>query len=263
MGRGMRRKRFMNLVSSDDDSSGSDTKKCKQDKSRSKIPTAPLPPPPPAGLSSLRKSLNIASKENITPLTIVSNKKQSKTAIPPSAAPTTAGTRQNKAQQRKKAMFLENIRKLPVRKKTVYSTLYSESPVKAFEASGSCRSESQSSSLTSSIVSNSQFVEQSSYSSKMSNDIQSPLPQSLYRSLSDKIQNPVTQTQYLCSSSASDYIHRTSPKEFSEFVATEDRSEIDIEPDELSLTSSQTALTSNLTIGTIIFNILLFLILRN
>ncbi|XP_029678800.1 uncharacterized protein LOC115244923 isoform X2 [Formica exsecta] len=125
MGRGMRRKRFMNLVSSDDDSSSSDTKKCKQDKSRSKIPTAPLPPPPPAGLSFLRKSLNIASKENITPLTIVSNKKQSKTAIPPSAAPITAGTRQNKllhkiinlrqqaadkAQQRKKAMSLENIR---------------------------------------------------------------------------------------------------------------------------------------------------------
>lgn len=118
----------MNLVSSDDDSSSSDTKKCKQDKSRSKIPTAPFPPPPPAGLSFLRKSLNIASKENITPLTIVSNKKQSKTAIPPSAAPITAGTRQNKllhkiinlrqqaadkAQQRKKAMSLENIRKLP------------------------------------------------------------------------------------------------------------------------------------------------------
>ncbi|XP_070169932.1 uncharacterized protein [Polyergus mexicanus] len=262
MGRGMRRKRFMNLVSSDDDSSGSDTKKCKQDKSRSKIPTAPLPPSPPAGLSFLRKSSNIASKENITPLTIVSNKKQSKTAIPPSAAPITAGTRQNKllhkiinlrhqaadkAQQRKKAMSLENIRKLPVRKKTVYSTLCSESPVKAFETGGSCRSESQSSSLTSSIVSNSQFVEQSSYSSKMSNDIQSPLSQSLYRFLSDKIQNPVTQTQYLSSSFISDYIHRTPPKEFSEFVATEDRSEIDIEPDELSLTSSQTALTSNLT----------------
>lgn len=152
---------------------------------------------------------------------------------------------------------------LPVRKKTVYSTLSSESPVKAFEAGGSCRSESQSSSLTSLIVSNSQFVEQSSYSSKMSNDIQSPLPQSLYRSLSDKIQNPVTQTQYLCSSSTSDYIHRTPPKEFSEFVATEDRSEIDIEPDELSLTLSQTALTSNLTRGTIIFNILLYLMLRN
>lgn len=134
MGRGMRRKRLINLFSSDDDSSGSDrsdrSKRCKQDKSKSKLPAASLPPPLPAN-SSPRKSLNIASKENINPLIVVSNKKQGKTVTASTSASTTASVKQNKllqkiinlrqqaadkAQQRKKAMSLENIHKLPVKK---------------------------------------------------------------------------------------------------------------------------------------------------
>lgn len=133
MGRGMRRKRLINPFLSDDDSSSSNrSKKCKQDKSKSKIPAAPLPLLLPAN-SSPRKSLNIASKENINPLIVVSNKKQGKTVTASTSASTTASVKQNKllqkiinlrqqaadkAQQRKKAMSLKNIHKLPVKKKT-------------------------------------------------------------------------------------------------------------------------------------------------
>jgi len=120
MGRGMRRKRFMNQFSSEDDSSGSDTKKYKQGKSKatSKVPIVPLPPPLPANTSSLRKSSNI-SQENITPLTIVANKKQSKRVTVSPVSPITnikkskfldkiINLRQraaDKAQQRKKVIF--------------------------------------------------------------------------------------------------------------------------------------------------------------
>lgn len=262
MGRGMRRKRLINPFSSDDDdSSGSDIKKCKQSKSKSKIPVAPLPPSFPANPSSS----NVVSKN--TPLTAVFNKKQGKTAIA-SLASTTAGIKQNKlldkiinlrqqaadkAQQRKEAMSLKNIHKFPVKKKVVSNTLCSELPeINAFKTGRSCRSESQSS-IVSSL--NSQSIEESSCSShEMSNDIQSPLSQSPLpqfpssQFLSDK--NSVIQTQCLYRPSTSDSIHQTPSREFSEFVTTKDRNEVDIEP-ELSLAQSQTVLTSKLSTGTI------------
>ncbi|XP_071578464.1 uncharacterized protein [Temnothorax nylanderi] len=239
MGRGKRRRRLKNPLSSSGDSSDSDTKKRKQDKSRSKIPVAPFPPPLPASSSSQKKSLNIVSKKNITPLTVVSNKKQSKTATPSSS---TTGIKQhkfldkiinlrqqaaNKAQQRKEAMCLRNIsHKLPVGKKAVDSTS-SELPAKA---SGTCRSESQSSSIVSSLKSHS--VEKSSPSNEMSRDIQPLLSQS------DK-----TDTTR---SSTNDCIRQTPPRD-DEF--NEDRSEIDNESDKVSLASSQTVLTSQLNTG--------------
>ncbi|XP_067206980.1 uncharacterized protein [Linepithema humile] len=242
MGRGMRRKRFINPFSSDDDSSSSDrSKKCKQDKSKSKIPAAPLPPPFAAN-SSPRKSLNIALKENINPLIVVSNKKQGKTVT----APTTASVKQNKllhkiinlrqqaadkAQQRKKAMSLENIYKLPVKMKVVHSTLCSEPLEQNFETNESCKSDSQSSSIVSSL--NMQLIEESSLGNEMFNDTQSG---SFYQSPSNKIQNPI-QIQRPCNLSTISDIHQKSSRELNEF-ATEEIDETD------SLTLSQTASTN-------------------
>lgn len=200
MGRGMRRKRQTKLSSSDADSSDSN-KKWKQIKS--KIPAAPLPSPPPAG-SSLTKSLNCALKENIPIVKVVSNKKQRKTS---SASTSTAIKHQethqlldkivnlrqqaaDKAQQRKQAMYLENIQK---RKKATNSTLCSGLPVKVSETDGSFRSETHSSPIL--LPFNSQS--EKSYS-EMSNDIQSALPQSPCRSL-DENQNP-------CSSVTRNYV---------------------------------------------------------
>ncbi|XP_039305919.1 uncharacterized protein LOC120357935 [Solenopsis invicta] len=250
MGRGMRRKRLINPFSSDDDSSGSDrSKRCKQDKLKSKLPAAPLPPPLPAN-SSRRKSLNIALKENINPLIVVSNKKQGKTVTAPTSASTTANVKQNrllqkiinlrqqaadKAEQRKKAMSLENIHKLPVKKKLVYSTLCSEPLEEDFETNESCKSDSQSSSI---VSLNMQSIGESSLVNDMFKDTQS---RSFYQSSSNKIQSLI-QTQRLCSSSIISDIHQKSSKELNEFD-TEEKDETD------SLTLSQT----NLNIGLVLY----------
>lgn len=257
MGRG-KRKKHINRFSSSDDSSDSDTKTCKQSKSGSKIPATPLPPPLPFP-SSLTKSFNVASKENIPTLTVVSNKKQGKTATASPPVSVTATSNQykllhkivnlrqqaaDKAQQRKKAMSLENIRKLAVRKKAVDSTLRSELPMKAFETDGSCKSKPQSSINSSS----------SSHISEMSTEIRSHSSRSLCRSPSHETLNPCLSTP-----STSDYTHQIQPREF-EFV--ENKTETDAETDELSLAPSQPALTSKLqpaltskvTTGIIIFN---------
>lgn len=198
----------MNQFSSDDDSSESDTKKCKQGKSTLKVPIALLPPPLPVNISSVRKSLNI-SKENITPLTIIANKKQSKRATVSSISPI-ADIKKSKfldkiinlrqrvadnAQQRKKVMSLRNVSELAVIKKAVN---ISKLPMKAFEAGSSFSSESQSSS----IVSLNSQSEELLPSSEMSNDSQSPS----FQLLSDKIKNPMTQTR----SSISNSIYQTS-----------------------------------------------------
>jgi hypothetical protein len=175
MGRGKRKKKSFNPFPTDDDSSDDDfeNKKCKQGKLKSEIPSAPLPPPPPAGIASLTKPLSTTSKENIAELTIVSNVKQGKTATA-SAVLTATSTKQNKfmqqiinnrqraaekALQRKKAMSLENIHKLSVRKKVIDSRSCCEAPVKVLESGGNYKSASQSSSILSPL--NSQSVEQS------------------------------------------------------------------------------------------------------
>lgn len=263
MGRGMRRKRFTNPFSSDDSSDCNIKKYKHQGKSKSTIPATPLPPPFPVNGSSLKKSLNIVSKETISALTVSKSKKQDKTATASSEPSTSGNTQQkllnkiinlrqqaaNKAQQRKKAMSLENTHKLPVKKKAVNnSTLSCKSLMKTAETCESSRSESQS------IISplNSQSAEESSYSSEMSHDIEHPLPQLSYRSVLDKTQNPVTQYLY-GSSSTSDYTHQTPTKESSEFVANENRNEIDIESDKVSLVPSQALLISQLFKGTIMF----------
>ncbi|XP_011687107.1 PREDICTED: uncharacterized protein LOC105449548 [Wasmannia auropunctata] len=169
MGRGKRRKRLMNLFTSDDDSSDSENKK--QNK-KSKIPAAPLPPSPSlTGISSLMKSSSIASKNNNVEVTIIPNMKQSKTTASPVS--TTVAIKRNKfvqqiinhreqaaekTLQRKKAMSLENIHKLSVKNKAVDSTLCCKVPVKVLEASENCKSTPQSSSNLSLL--NSQSVEQ-------------------------------------------------------------------------------------------------------
>jgi len=85
----------MDTFSSSDSSDSDSTKKLKQNKLRSKVPKAPPPPLFPSGLSYMTKSLNIASKENIAPLTVVSKKKQGKTATA-FLKPTTAIINQHK-----------------------------------------------------------------------------------------------------------------------------------------------------------------------
>lgn len=263
MGRGMRKKRT-NVFPYDEDydsSSGSDSKKLK--KSKLKILAAPSPPPLLLiNQSSQMKTLSIASIENSPQVTIVSNKKQGKTA---SKAPVTAASNKHKllekiknlrqqaadkAQQRKKAMSLENVRKVAMRKKTVKNTLCSELSVKAFETDKSSKSKPQSSSI---VSLNSQTVKNtssSSHISEMSTDSRSPLPQSLCRS-PDKIQNPCLSPTHSSNHSSK----KTPPREF-EYVATENRSETDTESDEQ--TPSQPALTSKVTTGTVS----LFLVIR-
>ncbi|KYN09524.1 hypothetical protein ALC57_18362 [Trachymyrmex cornetzi] len=172
MGRGKRKRRLFNPFSSDD-SSDSENKKCKLDKLKSKIPAAPVPPSPLAGISSLTKLLNTTSKENIAEVTIAPNMKQDKRAT---ASPvlTATSTKRNKflqqvinhrqqaaekALQRKKAMALENIHKLSVKKKAIDSRSCCKVPVTASESGENCKSTSQFSSISS--PSNSQSVEQS------------------------------------------------------------------------------------------------------
>jgi len=245
MGRGMRRKRIINPFLSSDSSDSDFTKKSKQSKLRSKVPKAPPPPLCLPSPSYMTKSLNIASKENIAPLTVVSKKKQEKTAF---SAPTTAinqhtilhkivNLRQqaaNKAQQRKEAMSLENIYKL--KKKTIDNTLCSEVQEKIFETDESGKSEPQSPSILSPSYLHKHI--ESHYtrhqSSEMLNDNQF---------LSQPI---LDETQILCLSSPSTS-DNTTPKKF---IAAKDRKnkDTDCEPDELSQPSSQNTLTSQNTL---------------
>jgi len=199
----------------------------------------------------MTKSLNIASKENIDPLTVVSKKKQGKTTTVFSA-PTTAinqhtllhkivNLRQqaaNKAQQRKEAMSLENIHKL--KKKTIDSTLCSEVQRKTFEAGGSDKSEPQSPSILSPSYLH-KHIEKSLHPPSQSSEILND-NQFLFQPVLDE-------TQILClsSPSTSDNTHQTSPRKF---VAAKDRKnkDTDSEPDELSQPSSQNTLTSRNTL---------------
>jgi len=250
MGRGMRRKRLINPFSSSDSSDSDSTKKSKQSKLRSKVPKAPPPPLFLPSPSYMTKSLNIASKENIAPLTVVSKKKQEKTATTFSASTTAinqhtllhkiVNLRQQaaiKAQQRKESMSLENIYKL--KKKTIDNTLCSEVQEKIFEASESDKSEPQSPSILSPSYLHKRIkksLHPPSQSSEMLNDNQF-------------LSQPVLdETQILClsSPSTSDNSHQTSKK----FIAAKDRKnkDTDSEPDELSQPSSQNTLTSQNTL---------------
>ncbi|KYN08257.1 hypothetical protein ALC62_00768 [Cyphomyrmex costatus] len=203
MGRGKRKKRLFNPFSSDDDSSDSENKKYKQDK-KSKIPAAPLPPPPLAGISSLTKSLSTTSKKNITELTITPNMKQGKRATA-SLVVTAASTKRTKflqqvinhrqqaaekALQRKKAMSLENIYKLSVKKKAIDSKSCCKVPLKVSKSSGNYKSTLQfSSPLNSQSVVEQSLSDTSENSNKASQFSSLLYSQSVAQSLSETSEN--------------------------------------------------------------------------
>lgn len=117
--------------------------------------------------------------------------------------------------------------------------MWSEPLEEDFETNESCKSDSQSSSIVSSL--NMQPIGESSLGNEMFKDTQS---RSFYQSPSNKIQSP-SQIQRLCSSSTISDIHQKSSKELNKF-ATEEIDETD------SLTLSQTAST-NLNTGLVLY----------
>ncbi|XP_011884059.1 PREDICTED: uncharacterized protein LOC105571195 [Vollenhovia emeryi] len=189
------------------------------------VPSPPLFSP---GLSSMTKSSNVTSKENVAPLIIVSDKNKGKTTTLVPASTTAVHNKHKlldrivnirqqaaiKAEQRKKAMSLENIIKL--KQKTVDSISCSKVQEKAPETSGSSRSEPQSPSILS--PSNVQHFKKSPH----------PLSHSNTEILNDNqcLSQPVldeTQNLYLSSPSISDSVHEKSPTREFEFVVAEER----------------------------------------